>query len=484
MTPAPNLHAVFHRRHCDAVARAGSRRQLCTGRPFRHAGIVCLSLLLGACADYRPKPLPAQPDLEKVVPHVQIDTARLPRPQLFAHAFDPADGLDMTEIAQLAVLNDPELRAQRLKARVASAQVFSARLLPDPQLSLSADHPTGSATKLFDAYGLGLDYDIKALVTRPAAIDEAKASARKVDLEILWQEWQVIQQARILYVSDRIQARKLILQKAVRNLYAERYRRSAKALSQGNLTADVTGTDLTALMDADSQVDRLARQLDKTRHALNALLGLRPDVRLDLSELLPPDLPDAAHVREAIRLVSRRRPDLLALQAGYASQEAAVRRAILAQFPSLSVGFNNARDTSNVHTVGLGISLSLPVFNRNRGDIAVQRATREQLRAEYQLRLDKSIGQADELEKQAALIAAQKKRVLARLPDLERLVRQTRKGYETQDVGALTYLNMENTLLNKRLELLDLEQALWETRIALDTVLALPPGEHTKEQGR
>ena len=178
MTPAPNPHAMLRRRHCDAVDRTGSRRRLRAGAPFRHAGIVCLSLLIGACAAYRPKPLPAQPDLEKAVPHVQIDTDRLPGPQLFAHAFDPADGLDMTEIAQLAVLNDPELRAQRLKARVARAQVFSARLLPDPQLSLSADHPTGPASNLFDAYGLGLDYDIKELVTRPAAIDEAKASAR------------------------------------------------------------------------------------------------------------------------------------------------------------------------------------------------------------------------------------------------------------------------------------------------------------------
>ena len=463
--------------------RVAARVRRPWSRPFAVGTMLCLSLLLGACASYRPKPLPAQTDLAAAVPRVEIDSDKLPRPQLFAHRFNAADGLDMTEVAQLAVLNDPDLRAQRLKARVARAQVFSARLLPDPQLSLSGDHPTDSTAGLFDAYGLGLDYDIKALVTRPAAIDQAKASARQVDLDILWQEWQVIQQARLLYVQSLVQARKLGLQKAVRDLYADRYRRSSKALSQGNLTADVTGTDLTALMDADSQVDQLARQLDKTRHDLNALLGLRPEVQITLSDLPQPALPDTMQVREALQLVARRRPDLLALQAGYASQEAAVRRAILAQFPSLSVGFNHAQDTSNVHTVGVGVSLSLPIFNRNRGEIAVQKATCEQLRAEYQLRLDRSIGQADELDAQAGLIARQQQRVQARLPDLERLVRQTREGYETSEVGALTYLNMENTLLNKRLELLDLEQALWETRIALDTVLAVPLDGMTKGGG-
>jgi hypothetical protein len=44
-------------------------------------------------------------------------------------------------------------------------------------------------------------------------------------------------------------------------------------------------------------------------------------------------------------------------------------------------------------------------------------------------------------------------------------------------------VNMANTLLTKRLEAINLEQSLWEIRIALDTLLAWP-GETTGSNER
>ena len=44
----------------------------------------------------------------------------------------------------LAVANNPDLRVARDDAGVARAQAFAAGLLPDPQISLSADHPAGN----------------------------------------------------------------------------------------------------------------------------------------------------------------------------------------------------------------------------------------------------------------------------------------------------------------------------------------------------
>ena len=42
-----------------------------------------------------------------------------------------------------------------------------------------------------------------ALITRNAAIDAARSDRLKVDLSVLWQEWQVVQQARLLFVKSR-----------------------------------------------------------------------------------------------------------------------------------------------------------------------------------------------------------------------------------------------------------------------------------------
>jgi outer membrane protein TolC len=397
--------------------------------------------------------------------------------------FNPENGLDMTEAAVLAVINNPDLRARRRKAGIAGAQLFNARLLPDPQVSLSGAHPTSGPSPLSNAYGIGLNYDLATLVTRGAGIDTAQAAAHQVDLDILWQEWLVVQQARTLFVQTVLQAHKLALLREAQTLYANRYARSYQALKAGNLTLDVTGTDLTALLDANTKVSKMEQNVNKTRHDINLLLGLQPDVPLDLAPLpvLPP-LP-RTNRQQTLADLPRRRPDLLALQAGYLSQEEKVRRAILSQFPTLNIGLNRGRDTGDVTSTGIGITFNLPVLNANRGEIAIQRATREQLAQAYQARLDQALTQINLLQTQHELISSERSILNEKLPILEAMVAKASRAYEAGNILSLTYVNMANTLLNKRLENVDLEQSLWQIRITLDTLLAWPEEAPSRNAG-
>ncbi len=66
------------------------------------------------------------------------------------------------------------------------------------------------------------------------------------------------------------------------------------------------------------------------------------------------------------------------------------------------------------------------------------------------------------------------RRLNEKLPILEKMVANATRAYEAGNIDSLTYVNMANTLLNQRLEAVDLEQSLWEIRIALDTLLAWP----------
>ena len=47
----------------------------------------------------------------------------------------------------------------------------------------------------------------------------------------------------------------------------------------------------------------------------------------------------------------------MALQAGYGAQDQRYRAALLAQFPSLNIGLARARDSSDVYSNVLGITL-------------------------------------------------------------------------------------------------------------------------------
>jgi outer membrane protein TolC len=381
----------------------------------------------------------------------------------------------LDQVAILAVLNNPVLKAKRQKSGVAKAQLYAAGLLLDPQLSFNLDHPTGSDPGLVNAFGVGLGYDIVPLISRSARIESEREATRQVDLQILWEEWQVSQQARILAVRWVEEQKQLQILDQMRTLHRDRYRYSADSLRQGDVTLDTAGTDLTALLDSLSQINQLEQTHNATEHSLRLLLGLQPEAPLAIELPAVPGPVTSQALQSALIRVAQRRPDLLALQAGYQSQEAKVHTAVLSQFPSFSIGISRARDTSSVYTSGFNIGLNLPLFSGNRGTIAIERATREQLRAEYQARLDQAALDVDKLAQLQQLIAAQQARLGQYLPILGRMVEQARHAYRRHDIDGLTFLNMESTWTGKRLEFIRLEQSQWENLIALQTLLALQP---------
>lgn len=422
--------------------------------------------LLSGCASYQARLLPAQPDLASgITPDLVKDSP---------YPVDLANGVDMTDAAIIAVLHNPELKAQRLKKNVVDAQAFATGLLPDPQLSASLDHPTDSTPGLLDAYAAGLSLDLRALFTRNTAKAAAEDMAQRARMDILWQEWQVIQRARSLYAQKYYATEKLKLLNKIAGLYASQEDRSKKALASGDTTLDQVGNDMTALMDAQSQMRQEQRSLLQTNHDLDSLLGLSPKVAIEPKKLSDPPMPDDITVDKALDTITKRRPDLIALQAAYQSQEETLYKAVLEQFPSISIGFNRARDTGGIHTTGFSVTIDLPIFDRNRGEIAVQSATRDQMRQEYQARLDQTHAETESLWRQTKLLATQINDLKKQIPQLEDMASQARKSYDKGNFSALSYIAMENGLLAKKLESLDLEQALWTNRIALDTLLAWP----------
>jgi len=433
--------------------------------------LLLAAITLHACASYQPLPLPDHDNLAPALDAIRIDRNTMDLAAAQQHPFDPADGLDLWETAMLAVANNPDLRAARSRRGVAEAQVYAAHLFPDPQISASLDHPTGNDAGLVNAYAYGLSYDIIPLLTRGTGIESASAAQQQIVLDLLWQEWQTIEQARTLHVELVTLEQKVALLEHMLDLYQQRYQHSSTALAKGDMTVEATGTDLTALLDTATQLNQTRQARNNKQHDLAQLLGLLPQASLDLQVPPPAEPVSEQDIEAALQLLPQRRPDLLALSAGYSSQEASVHRAVLSQFPSLGLGVSRARDTSNVYTSGLSISLTLPLFSGNRGTIAIERATREQLHAEYQARLDQSQIDVMRLFGVQSLITEQQQLLEQRLPELESMVVKARKAYQGGDISALTFLNMQTTWVNKKLEQLDLAQQSWTTRLALETLL-------------
>jgi len=431
--------------------------------------VMAACMVLGGCAGYRAQPLVTQAALAPNV--AALDRTRPGAPPI------PADGpLTPADVALLAVQNSPDLRATRAQRGVAQAQVIEAGLLPDPVLAGSYNVLL-AGPGVADAIGATLTANVSALITLSARRRAAEASAMQVDANVVWQEWQTISRAQTLTIDLVEQGRLLRRLDETLALLRQRGEVAAQALAQGNTTLQVMApfaVELTAL-----QTEYYAATLAQEQRwqELDALLGLQPSVRPRLStELHVPEI-EASEAARLLATLPQRRPDLIALQLGYASQEAGLRAAVLGQFPALTLGPNYGNDTSRVQSFGPSASIALPLFNRNRGQVAIQRATREQLREEYTARRAAADGGARAMLANLALLQRQLGSARAGLSQARALAVNADRALRAGLLDQLSYVQLVSARLGKERQVIGLEQQVLDQRTALATLLGagLPP---------
>ncbi len=220
------------------------------------------------------------------------------------------------------------------------------------------------------------------------------------------------------------------------------------------------------MADAEDKARTAENDLTAARFELTRLLGLPPDMALRIAA---PESADT--LLDPVRLfviAQANRTDIKALEAGYASQEATVRKAILDQFPTLGLTINASRDTAGNVITGPAVDLTLPLWNRNRGGIAVERATRAALRAEYDARLFQA--RAEIAAAVAGIETARRQRgaVLRDLPSARLYAEATGRAAARGDLSLATALAANQALRDKQILLAQSDQAIAEQMIALE----------------
>lgn len=432
-----------------------------------------LALLVSACATYAPEPLTiGEGSLASPVAAVLEQRAgAIARPFLAPVNVDLSAPLDPDAVAALAVVNNPALVAQRARAGVSEAQAFAAGLLPDPTFSLGTNKVLVGPDKLLDI-AAGLGFDLNALRTRAVRRAAAVAQARQVRLDLAWAEWQAAGQARLQAVRVGSLEQVVALAQASQRSSRSLLDRITRAATRGDIRGDRLQAARLAVYSANETGRITERDLTTARSELTRILGLPPGYALRLaapSFLAPPPPNDVLFA-----LATANRTDLAALRAGYAAQEAAVRRAILEQFPSLSLSLNSQRDSAGNLLVGPAIGFTLPLWNRNRGPIAVERATRAALRAEYDARLFQT--RADIAAAQAGIALALRRRAdaLSGLSTIEHYAAASRNAAARGDLSRETAENAQQALRDRQIQLAQAEQDIAEQTIALELLTGTP----------
>src|SRR5205814_4259636 len=423
-----------------------------------------MSLLAPLCAE---SPMQATAAVETML---RIPASRFQNQSAEQLSVDLRRGIGPDDAASIALYSNPALRAIRDRRGLATAQVIQAGILPNPLVSYARDFVTGGNTAgTVTAYNLTAAWEFTALIPFLPKQTAARKNFRSVDLDVAWQEWQIAVNARTaVYRVLSLDAQTARAREATSGL-----QQSTDAMRKAVDTHEKTVLELAAVESAsqDSRATMLAleQEFGKQRLGLNKILGAEPEnnVRLRAGLTLPTHV-EPPNERDLLNHVESHRLDLLGLRLGYESQDAAVRAAILAQFPRISLAFVRAKDNTNVQSSGFNVAIDVPIFDRNQGVIATERATRQRLLDEYHQRVfearsDVAAAIADIRSLDQQLTAAEEA-----LPLLQKLVDSAQTAIEQRTADVLSYYTARSNLLQKRIQLIKLQEQLLEAHTALE----------------
>jgi cobalt-zinc-cadmium efflux system outer membrane protein len=444
--------------------------------PGRRGGLVAgvfALLFIGGCATYHPMLITPEAVDARLQPpamaELRILASEIKHPILRPLELKPEGGLSPDGAAVLAVLLNPSLRALRDQRALASAQLVDAGLLPNPELSYSLDVPTGGDKPgTVNGYGLGLSWDITSLISRSSKIGAARARRAAVDLDIAWKEWQVAQAAKgAVYRLVSLQ-KQIALAEQTREQTQQNLRRIQEAVAQGSMTTTRLNAAEAASRQAEENLLEVEKEADQQRLQLSRLLGLPSDRQIQLKkDIQLPSLVELPSVTALVEGLELRRLDLVALRRGYDSQEAAVRVAILEQFPRITIGPTMGRDTENVQTTGFGLSIELPIFNHNQGKIALERATRQKLFDEYVNRVFEARSDIQLIISRIHFANQQIAAAQASETELKSLVEAYRAALADGRTDALVYYAVYSDLLSVQMKVLVLRGQLAQALVVL-----------------
>jgi len=385
------------------------------------------------------------------------------------------DGLNLRELALLALVSNPDIKVARQSLALGQAQAALERRMPDPQLDFSRDLPTNSDPSLSAATAVGFGFDLTSLLLHNSVVEKTRFDQAAQGLDLQWQEWQLVVHAQRLAIQFVCETQQLSVLEQQLERVSNQFQTAQTAYGRGDIDRIGLNANWQALNDLQTQNAAVKTAHNQTAHALKMLLGLESDASLNLVVHLQPKPISREKIAAQLQILPRVRPDLLALQAGYNSQEAQLRGAILAQFPSVLASVTKATDTSQVSTRGVSVSITLPLFNGNRGEIAVQRVTREKLHHEYQARLNTTAAQVDELVKQLEIQVSQLHTSETQLAALLNAAEEGKTAFAAGDIGITEFNDIAAVALHGQLERLQRVEDIWNTLLGLEVLLGIDP---------
>lgn len=367
-------------------------------------GLAALALLVAlgsGCAHYRARPIePAKSETEFRARTVTdagllayLETNRVTRPTEW----------NLASLTLVALYFHPEMDVARAGVGVAEADVLTAGQRPNPALSWSPEYNANAAAGVSPwTLGFSLDIPIETAGKRGYRLKQARALTGAARIELAATAWNMRSRVRATLLDHLLAARQLDLLRAEEAARADAVTLMEQRLGVGEVSRPDVDSARIELANTRLAIRAAQGSVAETRAALASALGV-PDgaltgVKLDWPRLdQPPGLParQQAGLPDTLQEAGLlNRLDIRHALEEYAAAEATLQLEIAKQYPDvhLSPGYTwNQGD----HKYALGLSVDLPVLNRNQGPIAVAEARRKEFAARFLALQAQVIGQTE-----------------------------------------------------------------------------------------
>ncbi len=366
---------------------------------MKHLSMMLLVLLAG-CASYTAKPI--DPSAQQTA----LEGRRLDAPavrQFVERASGQAPTVwppkvwDLDRLTLAAFYFHPDLDRAQAQRLAAEAATITAGARPNPAGGVSfqrnTDAPAGQSPWT-RGFTLAIPFEIAG--KRDIRIEQARYLAQAARLREAEAVWQVRSRVRAsllaAYPTETLVRSQRDLQEQIERMIERRF--AVGFASQPELTQARLALNRATLALRENQ----KRQAENCAR-LAAAVGV-PDAALegvaiayDAFDRLP--LVSALPSSELRRQALLTRPDVLAALADYEAAQSALQLEVAKQYPDFSLGPGYTWDAGAVKW-SLGLSLVLPLLNRNEGPIAEAKARREEAAAAFLAVQAKAIAEVDE----------------------------------------------------------------------------------------
>lgn len=427
---------------------------------------------------------PVEHTMSRFLISVTLALVVLLLPSSWAAAQQPGSLPELTleDALRQALKGSPQLQVWNAELQEAEARLAGARTLPyNPVVDVEAGKRTSSEGAGAD-FSVGVTQELeiagqwgKRIQAATAELSAAQAtfthSRRALAAEVYLAFFEALRSREILEISRQDVELARTLQDAAR--------RRAEAGSSTQLDLNLATAELGR---AEERMFLAQGAYLEACSLLAEVIGLDPgappepkgDLMTETSPTLPP-LPDL------LKSAEENRPDLEVLRLTEQAVQARLKLARSEAYPNVSVGGFYGREGTGDTVVGGGVSVAIPLFNRNQGAIAEARATGQRASAErtvLQLQVRREVAAAY-ARYQAANASVNRLRETV-LGTLEENLQLLRKAFEAGKTSSTEVVVIRRTFIEAQRELVEAAVMARRDRVTLDLAagrLTLPETE-------